>query len=444
MSSPQLLYDSNPFSALEGFPGLIPDIPVPRSDLEPLVEQLHAGYRCADLLLLLPGDIPIPSFSIYPSLPSPDWVDPYLNEFLPRITDYLREASSSCNLYPSISFPSPQKNATVKRSVIRAPLIVRPSSQSIYTSEGRSQLLSYVGVPSELHDPNRTKILVVSFGGQIIRTPSRPGSRQSQVGSRRNSNQDILANCVVSRTSPVHGLGIAELQIPSEFHCSDTRSQRPSLSNITQLTEDDLHPVSSPRLATPSHIWIPGAPPASKPTPSPINYSIPTLATIPPTPDRGGHFNSDPDATGDNEEARLLPDASWIAIVCGVTKEQWLALDDDQDSGLPDGFFVAPKDVYMPDLTAVGDVLLGKLVSSYDMPYEIILFRVSNRVMALYRSVLIHARPSFTVSSSDCLRLSRCSVYYSLLSYHSLASTVHRRARPAVTSFSGGSGSRVI
>jgi len=44
-----------------------------------------------------------------------------------------------------------------------------------------------------------------------------------------------------------------------------------------------------------------------------------------------------------------------------VTKEQWLALDDGLDSDLPDGFFVAPKDVYMPDLTAIGDVLLGKL-----------------------------------------------------------------------------------
>ena len=28
---------------------------------------------------------------------------------------------------------------------------------------------------------------------------------------------------------------------------------------------------------------------------------------------------------------------------------------------LPEGFYVAPKGVYMPDLTAVADVLLGKL-----------------------------------------------------------------------------------
>jgi hypothetical protein len=170
----------------------------------------------------------------------------------------------------------------------------------------------------------------------------------------------------------MNGLGIIELHVPSGSLYSDTRSPKPLLSNITHVMENELHPVSSPRLATPSHIWIPGAPPASKPTPSPIDYSIPTLATIPPTPRTGGHFNFNADATADNEEARLLPDLSWIAVVCGVTKEQWLALDDDQDSGLPDGFFVAPKDVYMPDLTAVGDVLLGKLVS-YDIPLSCVM-----------------------------------------------------------------------
>jgi len=63
------------------------------------------------------------------------------------------------------------------------------------------------------------------------------------------------------------------------------------------------------------------------------------------------------------EETSLLPDKTWIAIVCGVSKEQWNT--GDGDDGLPDGFYVAPKDVYMPDLTAVADVLLGKLVSTF-------------------------------------------------------------------------------
>lgn len=44
------------------------------------------------------------------------------------------------------------------------------------------------------------------------------------------------------------------------------------------------------------------------------------------------------------EEAQLLPDASWIAIVCGVPKE-W---GREHGEELPEGFYVAPKDVYMP------------------------------------------------------------------------------------------------
>lgn len=55
---------------------------------------------------------------------------------------------------------------------------------------------------------------------------------------------------------------------------------------------------------------------------------------------------------------QLFPDENWIAIVCGVSKE-WGKEDGEE---LPDNFYVAPKDVYMPDLTAVADVLLGKLV----------------------------------------------------------------------------------
>jgi len=49
--------------------------------------------------------------------------------------------------------------------------------------------------------------------------------------------------------------------------------------------------------------------------------------------------------------------------VCGVSKGQWQGESGKGDDDLPEGFFVAPKDVYMPDLTAAGDVLLGKLVS---------------------------------------------------------------------------------
>jgi hypothetical protein len=81
------------------------------------------------------------------------------------------------------------------------------------------------------------------------------------------------------------------------------------------------------------------------------------LSAVPPTPITDPYFDLE------QPEPRLLPDSSWIAIVCGVSKQQWNDNDgEDPESGLPEGFFVAPVDVYMPDLTAAGDVLLGKLV----------------------------------------------------------------------------------
>lgn len=342
-----------------------PDIPVPPSDLTPLVEQLYAGYRCADMLLLLPGHIPIPSFSIYPALPSYDWIDPSLNQFHPHIADSLREAPSSHNLHPITPFASSRGNS-IARTVLSAPLIVRPTNLLVYTPEGRSRFLSYLGVPSDLHDPDHTKVLVVSFGGQVFRTPSRPASRlQSRIGSR-SSSPGLTANNNGSPTF-VNGLGISnlipDLRLPPRISFPDTSDPKPSSRSITPQADDALHPTTSPRLATPSHIFIPGAPPASKPlTSSSSDFFTPTFSAIPPPPD-GANFNSD---IGDGaDDVRLLPDTSWIAIVCGVTKEQWLALDEGEDSGLPDGFFVAPKDVYMPDLTAIGDVLLGKLVRPY-------------------------------------------------------------------------------
>jgi hypothetical protein len=127
------------------------------------------------------------------------------------------------------------------------------------------------------------------------------------------------------------------------------------------------------------------------------DFFTPTFSAIPPTPD-GANFN--PDIGDGADDARLLPDASWIAIVCGVTKEQWLALDEDEDSGLPDGFFVAPKDVYMPDLTAIGDVLLGKLVRPHiATKWNVWLTLLSRRVTAQYQSVLIPVRLLFMVRS---------------------------------------------
>jgi hypothetical protein len=134
--------------------------------------------------------------------------------------------------------------------------------------------------------------------------------------------------------------------------------------------------VSPHRLATPLHLWIPGAPPAYKPYAAPPSTTSPlatpfSINTSPPTPEFKRNFGPDSPLEGDaaefEEDARLLPDESWIAVICGVSKEQWLEQykdEGEEGDGLPDGFYVAPKDVYMPDVMAVGDVLLGKLVSA--------------------------------------------------------------------------------
>jgi len=315
---------------------LILDIPIPYDELGPLVDQIHAGYRCADLLIRLPGYIPIPSFFVDPPLPSFRWIDVDTRLLRPEIM----ASHDKHELLPRSPFTSSiQTRKKITRSVIQGPLLVRPPSSkpSVYSPEGRSRLLLSIGVPPELHDPETTKILIVSFGGQVFRAPtsSRPSSRtHSRCSSRENVAAAVLTPIDTNQLFREHvsTLPHSDLHIPARIN----KKREP------------------PRLATPCHIWIPGAPPASKPIPAssspPSSISIPTLNTLPPSPVLEY-------ASYTEDLPQLLPDPSWIAIVCGVSREQWT------ESELPDRFYVAPKDVYMPDLTAVGDVLLGKLVS---------------------------------------------------------------------------------
>ncbi|KAF8176690.1 hypothetical protein K438DRAFT_1607216 [Mycena galopus ATCC 62051] len=328
------------------FHTLIPDIPVSPAELEPLVEQIHVGYRCADLLLRLPGYIPIPSFGIDPTLPSPKWIDPLTNRFHPTVFASLDESPA---LYPPVEYRDVSRRKPAPRELIPIPLLVRSPSPSVYLPTGRSKLLQSIGIPPQYHDPNSTKILIVSFGGQVFRRPgsASPSRRGSRPGSPQNFNS---GGRVRTPTSSAKGAMFPHLQIPSE---------------------QDHHAFgfTAPRLVTASHLWIPGAPPASKPPATPTSPRAsdgPLFQAIPPTPvseiaDQLSFEEFEPDTVGDDEIPRLLPDASWIAIVCGVSKEQWTATEGGADSDLPEGFFVAPRDVYMPDLTAVGDVLLGKL-----------------------------------------------------------------------------------
>lgn len=341
----------------------IPDVPVSAKELEPLVEQMFTGYRCADLLVLLPGFIPIPSFSIFPGLPSPAWIDTNSKRIHPEIVTFLRQKPSEAELHPSLPFPnSPLPLPT--RSIISAPLLVRsPTSKGIvYTPEGRSSLLSSIGIPKHLHDESTTKILIVSFGGQVFRKPSRPGSNCS---SRNSSREDLglspKPNGDQTQT-PTRGWNNGQLSSISDLGDFNLHLSA-ALAECTYTPGKFDHLSLMPnRLATSHRLWVPGAPPASKPYSNLSINGIPVIQTTPPTPALSTFAKFKDDGAF---EARLLPDPSWIAIVCGVTKEQWAFQSEGEDAELPEGFYVAPRDVYMPDLTAVGDVLLGKLVGGF-------------------------------------------------------------------------------
>lgn len=178
----------------------------------------------------------------------------------------------------SASVPSrPFNSGKIKplpRQVIDFPLLSRMPSSTIASDDAKRAILQRANVPVHLLDSH---VLVVSFGGQVIRRPSlsrhltkgRPSERQSQY----------------------------------------------------------LSPPSS------SMLLVSGAPPVvSSPA---ICYTSPLV-------------NDSPHMSG------ILPEG-WIAVVCGIGS----CLDENSD--LPERFFVAPSDVYMPDITAMSDVLLGKL-----------------------------------------------------------------------------------
>ncbi|KLO17436.1 hypothetical protein SCHPADRAFT_821499 [Schizopora paradoxa] len=315
------------------------DCPIPQEELNPLVSRILDGYRCAHLLLRLPGHIPIPSFVISPILPSHLWTDGHA--FLPAIEHSLLTDIETQELLPLI----PLGGKLFTRAVFECPLIVRHPSADIYSPSGRKRVLDYIGVPIALQS-QETKILIVSFGGQIFRKPS------SRLPSRQNSK---------ARNSPISSTPASAINIPPN-----------ALKIRIDKAVEKLQVESNLSVATTSHLYIPGAPPATITKSSP---PLPPSDTITGNTwqlhqERYDHTYSESTVCSDSEtdsdtvfesdyedEARLLPDSSWIAIVCGASKSP----GDDRDDVLPENFFVAPRDIYMPDLTAVGDVLLGKL-----------------------------------------------------------------------------------
>ena len=331
-----------------------PDTPIPEEILSPLVQQIFDGYRCADFLLVLPGAIPIPSFAVSPSLSATQWIDPISRSFKPEVIEHIVRDPYTYTLHPSIPFPSSHSDGPPiakprSRRIRPAPLLVRPPNDDVYTPEGRSRFLSSIGISSNLHDPATTKILIVSFGGQTFHKPSRSHTPSGPASPNR-PQPELL------------------------------REKNPQANSFSRELSYELNSLSrghtrkkSGQVFGPSHIFVPGAPaPAAMPSPT-----LPTFNTIPPTPTfHDFEFaHEDTSTLQENADVRslMLPDASWIAVVCGVAdSHEWQTKRRDagsantssgeEDGDLPDGFYIAPRDVYMPDLMAVGDVLLGKLV----------------------------------------------------------------------------------
>ncbi|KAH9928700.1 uncharacterized protein B0H18DRAFT_246196 [Fomitopsis serialis] len=370
------LFDGLPAQVAMALP---PDIPISEETLAPLVDEILSGFRCADLLLRLPGAIPMPSFSVLPGLPSPSWVDLNTRTFTEEVITHLKEPPSSHLLHPCTEFSDQYASKSLPRTAISAPLLVRSPNPSVYTAEGRRRLLNIVGVPPYLHNPEQIKILVVSFGGQVFRKPS------SRIHSRSPSRAGTPGAFASAMTKSLNGIQReVALSKPSDLskeYFPDPARLAAALRS-TSLFDGPASVAASPGLPPPkpmttgraSSLKIPGAPPVAVPmsppnkfaSKSPGKLSLPALHTIPPSPvlarevkaqDTYPGWSSSVEEENEEDLPRLLPDDTWVAIVCGVSKE-WGRENGEE---LPPGFYVAPRDIYMPDLTAVADALLGKL-----------------------------------------------------------------------------------
>jgi hypothetical protein len=309
--------------------------------------------------------------------------------FTSEILNQLTSSQSDVSTLPSIPFSLSDHERTEldtstsnrKRTIRPIPLLVRSPNASVYTVEGRSKLLSSIGVPAHQHNHCTTKILIVSFGGQSFRRP------HSRVSSRAGSSLDLtdITNKMhlrfgLNSHSPLSGgphrlnpLANSDLDENADTNVIGSPPSRlsalPSRSPEPVPSPDYPPPAAAPgssrpgmmRLASASHIFIPGAPPAVKTPATPTMPSLPTFGSVIPAspvptpiseedPSWGSQspFDNEAMAGGVGEDAEeepaLLPDESWIAIVCGVPKE-W---GREHGEELPDGFYVAPKDVYMP------------------------------------------------------------------------------------------------
>ena len=378
--------------------------PLAFSDLEPLTAQMQKDYSCADRLYLLPGSIPFPSFDPETPLPATEWVSPLTKRFRTsvarRIASY-HSCPELLSLLPIVPFPPCRSKPAVQsplferqRRIIPSPLIVRHPSSKAFSRSGRSQMLSAIGVPSNLHDRDQTKILIVSFGGQKFRKPSSTPAVTPAASIPPSPISGPVRNAVEDESLPP-----LSLSLPTQVPPSSANSNSPvvSVGHTRSLTLKSSLPPSlldpnavrhlkrprnmsaPPSIASPTHIFIPGAPgPVTNPTSPllPSNWSTQSPVELSSQsdspaaeihvfmPKEDGGLSKPPELPqiGDPEGLsirgqkipQMLP-KGWIAIICGASPS------GTPEEHLPDNLFLAPRDVYMPDLMVIGDVLLGKL-----------------------------------------------------------------------------------
>jgi len=282
------------------------DEPLDPSILEPLVQQAIADYANATLLLRLPGAIPLPAFDDDVPLPSSRWVDRKKKAFTKEVQAILDRSPDS--------IPSCQGIGKRKR-VIDTPLITRHPSKAASSLSSRRNLLTELGVPDRLQE---VPILLVSFGGQNI---PRPRSRANSPSGSPNTPHRPLP--------------------PTHMKSGDLLSLPPPS-------------VEMQRVASEHHLYLPGAPRADTHTSTHVNGSLQQTDRL-LVPKEG-----------------LLPDG-WIALVCGLSNK-------GTQEELPERFYACRRfllspivctfrlrdekasDIYVPDVCAISNVLLGKLV----------------------------------------------------------------------------------
>ncbi|KAH9816168.1 hypothetical protein DFH28DRAFT_891532 [Melampsora americana] len=142
--------------------------PIDPKVLNPLVKKVISDYSKANLLLRLPGWIPIPGFDTDVGLPSTQWVNLSNHSFKEEIHHLLDR--------PIEEIPRP---------VREIPLVVRKLSNSIFNSNQKLSLLKLLNVPTSLQT-SKTKILLISFGGQVIPKPKRIQTLESFNSSYSN------------------------------------------------------------------------------------------------------------------------------------------------------------------------------------------------------------------------------------------------------------------